>query len=176
MKKTLKRSFAVIGLTLCLMTNVEAATSITYTVGKWRITATDLGLVPGGTASSAHAINNLGLVVGLASPLHNTLFRAGHSGPHVPYLVHSGRDALLALAVNLPLAGLVSVALLRTRPWAAPLVEAWRRPRTPVRRLAVLLQIVKGGPADAVREAELVNCESLTADLAAGDVGSCHVS
>ena len=65
------------------------------------------------------------MVVGLASPLHNTLFQAGHSGPHTPYLVHSGRDALLALAVNLPLAALVSAALLNTRPWAAPLVEAW---------------------------------------------------
>src|SRR6185437_8405481 len=77
------------------------------------------------------------MVVGLASPLHNTLFQAGHSGPHVSYLVHSGRDALLALAVNLPLAGLVSAALLRTSPWAAPIVEAWRRPRTPRRRVVM---------------------------------------
>src|SRR4051794_25847583 len=76
------------------------------------------------------------MVVGLASPLHNTLFKAGHSGPHTPYLVHSARDALLALAVNLPLAAVVSAALLNTRPWAAPLVEAWRRPRTSGRRFA----------------------------------------
>jgi hypothetical protein len=77
------------------------------------------------------------MLVGLASPLHNTLFQAGHSGPHVPYLVHSGRDAILALAVNLPLAALVSVALLRTKPWAAPLVEAWRRPRTSGQRFVL---------------------------------------
>src|SRR3954451_9582557 len=76
------------------------------------------------------------MVVGLASPLHNTLFKAGHSGQHTPYLVHSARDALLALAVNLPLAAVVSAALLNTRPWAAPLVEAWRRPRTSGRRFA----------------------------------------
>src|ERR1700755_745966 len=77
------------------------------------------------------------MVVGLASPLHNTLFQAGHSGPHTSYLVHSGRAALLALAVTLPLAGLVSAALLRTSPWAAPIVEAWRRPRTPGRRVVM---------------------------------------
>ena len=77
------------------------------------------------------------MVVGLASPLHNTLFKAGHSGPHTPYLVHSGRDALLALAVNLPLAAVVSVALLKSRPWAAPLVDAWRRPRTSGQRFAM---------------------------------------
>src|SRR5919202_6042478 len=64
-------------------------------------------------------------VVGLASPLHNTLFQAGHSGPEAFYLVHAGRDALLALAVNLPLAALTSAALLKTTPWAAPLLEAW---------------------------------------------------
>jgi FtsP/CotA-like multicopper oxidase with cupredoxin domain len=77
------------------------------------------------------------IVIGLASPLHNTLFQAGHSGPHTFYLVHAGRDALLALAVNLPLAAAVSAALLRTRPWAAPLVDAWRRPRTSGQRLAL---------------------------------------
>src|SRR3954451_2954388 len=77
------------------------------------------------------------MVVGLASPLHNTLFKAGHSGPHTPYLVHSGRDALLALAVNLPLAAIVSAALLNTRPWAAPLVDAWRRPRTSGQRFSM---------------------------------------
>ena len=77
------------------------------------------------------------MVVGLASPLHNALFQAGHSGPHTPYLVHSARDALLALAVNLPIAALVSAALLNMRPWAAPLVDAWRRPRSSGRRYAL---------------------------------------
>ena len=76
-------------------------------------------------------------MIGLASPLHNTLFRAGHSGPHSLYLVHAGRDALLALAVNLPLAALVGAALLRTRPWAAPIGDAWRRPRTHAQRFAL---------------------------------------
>ncbi|MEA2226738.1 MAG: hypothetical protein QOF04_368, partial [Solirubrobacteraceae bacterium] len=69
------------------------------------------------------------IAVGLASPLHNTLFSASHGGETF-YLVHAGRDALLSLAVNLPLAAFVSAAMLRTRPWAAPLVDAWRRPRT----------------------------------------------
>ncbi|MEY2534078.1 MAG: hypothetical protein QOF29_1988, partial [bacterium] len=76
------------------------------------------------------------IVVGLASPLHNSLFSASH-GAETFYLVHAGRDALLSLAVNLPLAGLVGAALLRTRPWAAPIVDAWRRPRSSGQRLAL---------------------------------------
>src|SRR3954470_9775271 len=76
-------------------------------------------------------------VVGLASPLHNTLFSATHGGHEPFYLVHAGRDALLSLAVDLPLAALVSAALLRTRPWTAPIVEAWRRPRSSGRRLGL---------------------------------------
>ena len=67
MKKAMKLRAAAIGLTLCLMTNAGAATSITYTVGGWQITATDLGLLPGGTASSARAINNHNLIAGLAN-------------------------------------------------------------------------------------------------------------
>jgi manganese oxidase len=76
------------------------------------------------------------MVIGLASPLHNSLFAASHGGD-IPYLVHAGRDALLALAVNLPLAGLVSAAMLRARPWAAPIVDAWRRPSSSSQRLAL---------------------------------------
>src|ERR687890_980796 len=76
------------------------------------------------------------MVVGLASPLHNSLFAASHGGD-IPYLVHAGRDALLALAVNLPLAFALSAAMLRARPWAAPLVDAWRRPRTSGQRFAL---------------------------------------
>jgi FtsP/CotA-like multicopper oxidase with cupredoxin domain len=76
------------------------------------------------------------IVLGLASPLHNGLF-GGHHGPDTFYLVHAGRDALLGLAVNLPLAAIVSAAMLRTKPWAAPLVDAWRRPRTSGQRLAL---------------------------------------
>lgn len=67
MKKALKQSVAAVGLTLCLMTIAAAATSITYTVGGWRVTATDLGVIPGGTASSATAINHQSVVVGLAT-------------------------------------------------------------------------------------------------------------
>src|SRR5580765_30255 len=67
MKKSMKLCFAAIGLTFGLMTNAGAATSITYNVGGWQITATDLGLLPGGSASSALAINNQSLIVGLAT-------------------------------------------------------------------------------------------------------------
>lgn len=67
MKKAMKLFIAAIGLTLCVMTNAEAANSITYTVGAWRITLTDLGLFPGGSASSARAINNPGQIAGLAT-------------------------------------------------------------------------------------------------------------
>jgi probable HAF family extracellular repeat protein len=67
MKKAMKLVLAVIGFVSCAMTNAEAANSITYTVGGWQITLTDLGLLPGGTASSALAINNLGHIVGLAT-------------------------------------------------------------------------------------------------------------
>ena len=67
MKKTFKQTFAAVGLTLCLMDIAQAATSITYTVGGWQITATDLGLLRGGSASSALAINNQGRIIGLAT-------------------------------------------------------------------------------------------------------------
>ena len=50
-----------------------AATSITYTVGDWQITATDLGLLPGGASSSALAINNRGEIAGLANDSNWTL-------------------------------------------------------------------------------------------------------
>ena len=52
MKKAMKLIVAAIGLALCVMTNAEAANSITYTVGGQQITLTDLGLLPGGPASS----------------------------------------------------------------------------------------------------------------------------
>jgi probable HAF family extracellular repeat protein len=48
-------------------TTAEAANSITYSVGNWQITVTDLGLLPGGTASRALAINNSGQIIGLAT-------------------------------------------------------------------------------------------------------------
>jgi hypothetical protein len=60
MKKAMELLFAAVGLALCLLSNAVAANSITYTVGGWQITMTDLGLLPGGSASRALAINNLG--------------------------------------------------------------------------------------------------------------------
>lgn len=41
--------------------------SVTRRVGNWDVTITDLGLMPGGQFSSAHDINNLGEVVGIAA-------------------------------------------------------------------------------------------------------------
>jgi len=67
MKRAMGVALAAIGFVLCVMSNGEAANSITYTVGGWQITATDLGLIPGGSASSALAINNGSLIVGLAT-------------------------------------------------------------------------------------------------------------
>jgi len=67
MKKAMKLFIAALGLAVCVTTNAEAVNSITYTVGAWRITLTDLGLFPGGSASSARAINNPGQIAGLAT-------------------------------------------------------------------------------------------------------------
>jgi probable HAF family extracellular repeat protein len=80
MKKAMGLFFAAVGMTLCVTTAGAAANSITYTVGGWRVTVTDLGLLPGGTASRALAINNLGQIVGLATDsgfaLHRPLWDA----------------------------------------------------------------------------------------------------
>jgi probable HAF family extracellular repeat protein len=67
MKSAMKLFLAAIGFVLCLMTAAEAANSITYTVGNRQITITDLGVLPGGTASRALAINNSGQIIGLAT-------------------------------------------------------------------------------------------------------------
>jgi len=58
---------ASIGFVLFLIAGTDAANSITYVVGAWQITLTDLGVLPGGTGSSALAINNVGRIVGLAN-------------------------------------------------------------------------------------------------------------
>lgn len=50
-----------------LIANSTAANSISYIVGNWQITLTDLGVLPGGTASRGLAINNGGRIVGLAT-------------------------------------------------------------------------------------------------------------
>ena len=57
---------AAICLAAFATTNAVAATSITYTVDGWQITATDLGFLPEGSGSSAHAINNRSEIVGVA--------------------------------------------------------------------------------------------------------------
>ena len=65
MKKT---TVAAIGLAaFYVISNAGAANSITHTVGPWRITTTDIGLLPGGSASRGLAINNRSVVVGLAT-------------------------------------------------------------------------------------------------------------
>jgi probable HAF family extracellular repeat protein len=72
MKKAMKLFFAAVGLALCVTTNAEAANSITYTVGNWQVTVTDLGLLPGGASSSGLAINNRGQVAGMANAWNGT--------------------------------------------------------------------------------------------------------
>lgn len=66
MKNSMKLFLAAVGFALCLTTSAEA-NSITYSVGNLQITITDLGLIPGGTASRALAINNSGQIIGLAT-------------------------------------------------------------------------------------------------------------
>lgn len=43
------------------------ANSVTRIVGQWQVTITDLGMLPGGTFSSAYDINNIGEIVGIAT-------------------------------------------------------------------------------------------------------------
>jgi probable HAF family extracellular repeat protein len=67
MDKVTRTVLATVCLAALASTNAVAATSITYTVDDWQITATDLGVLPGGASSSAHAINNRGEIAGLAN-------------------------------------------------------------------------------------------------------------
>lgn len=67
MDKVTRIVLATVCLAALASTNAVAATSITYTVDDWQITATDLGVLPGGASSSAHAINNRGEIAGLAN-------------------------------------------------------------------------------------------------------------
>ena len=65
--RTVKIIVATLALAALVIANTTAANSITYVVGNWQITLTDLGVLPGGTASRALAINNAGRIVGLAT-------------------------------------------------------------------------------------------------------------
>jgi len=58
---------ASIGFVLLLTAGPDATNSITYIVGSWQITLTDLGVLPGGTASRGLAVNNAGRIIGLAT-------------------------------------------------------------------------------------------------------------
>lgn len=58
---------ATVVMAAVVIGQTTALNSITYVVGNWQVTLTDLGVLPGGTASRAMAINNAGRVVGLAT-------------------------------------------------------------------------------------------------------------
>jgi len=73
--RNVRVTLASIGCVLLLIAGTDAANSITFVVGTWQITLTDLGVLPGGTASRALAINNTGRVVGLATDSTFALLR-----------------------------------------------------------------------------------------------------
>ena len=78
------------------------------------------------------------VAVGATSPAHGNLFGAHHGGHELPFLVHLGRDMLVALCVNLLLSAGVSAAIFRRRPWAVPDVQSWFAGRVlPRRRIAL---------------------------------------
>ena len=49
-----------------------------------------------------------GLSAAIGGPAHGALFPASHGGHELPLLLHAGRDALLSLAVSLPLAAVTA--------------------------------------------------------------------
>src|SRR5215216_4608875 len=65
--KAIKLLATGISMLLGVVTNAEEAGSIKYSRGTSRITITDLGLLPGGTASAGLAINSEPVIVGLAT-------------------------------------------------------------------------------------------------------------
>jgi uncharacterized membrane protein len=65
--RTVRISLATVGLAAMVMANSTAANSITFIVGAWHVTLTDLGVLPGGRASRGLSINNVGRIVGLAT-------------------------------------------------------------------------------------------------------------
>jgi probable HAF family extracellular repeat protein len=66
--KAARLILTTVALIALLLGPATASRSITFVVGQWRITMTDLGVLPGGfTASSALAINNPGEIAGLGA-------------------------------------------------------------------------------------------------------------
>ncbi|HEX2728595.1 MAG TPA: hypothetical protein VHM16_02505, partial [Rubrobacteraceae bacterium] len=65
--------------------------------------------------------------VAMGSPVHEILFDAHDGGHELPVYLHVGRDALLVLAVNVPLAALVTL-LMRGDPWSRPEASTRVRP------------------------------------------------
>ena len=61
-------------------------------------------------------------------PLHAGLFSAHHAGHELGFAEHMARDGLVALAASLPISLLVTSALARRIPWAAPEPRTWRLP------------------------------------------------
>ena len=76
-------------------------------------------------AVSAIAVS---LATAIGVPLHAGLFSAHHGGHDLPFAEHMARDGLVALAVSLPISLLVTSALARRIPWAAPEPRTWRLP------------------------------------------------
>src|SRR4029078_6204556 len=70
--RNVRSMLATIACVLLLMAGPDTANSITVVVGPWQITLTDLGVLPGGTASRGPAINNANMIVG--SAIDTTLY------------------------------------------------------------------------------------------------------
>jgi probable HAF family extracellular repeat protein len=65
--KSIRLFAALLGTALALVTSAQEARSIKYAADGSQIIITDLGLLPGGTASAGLAINNEPIIVGLAN-------------------------------------------------------------------------------------------------------------
>lgn len=77
-------------------------------------------------------------ILALAGPAHAGLFGAAHQGHELAPFAHMGRDGLLALVANTPIATAVAALLARDgRAWAAPDVGAWLVPKPAGARVAL---------------------------------------
>ncbi len=105
------------------------------------------------------------VAVGATGPAHGNLFGAKHGGHELPFMVHLGRDMLVALCVNLLLSAAVSAAIFRRRPWAVPDVQSWLAGRiVPRQRIALngglLLVLVMPIAIFAFSSAERVSAQA----------------